>query len=448
MRFMLCLLLLCLPLRAEPDFEALGREALPLLQDYIRLQTVNPPAHTRAAAEFLQKILAREGIEARLFESGPGQVNLLARLPGKSRQGSLMLLHHMDVVPADASRWPVDPFAAVIQDGMLYGRGAVDMKSIGIMQLLTFIALKREKAPLEHDLLLLATADEESGGQAGALWMIEHHWPELAPAYILDEGGFGTRDLFSAEDRLAFGIAVGEKQILWARLVATGTSGHGSQPVPDNANDRLLAALADIRALMDEPAAEDPVVAEFRRRVGQLADNKFTRAIGANTMSLTSLRSGVGDPPKVNVIPSRAEATIDFRLLPRTDLARLREAIAAAAAARGVELEVIHSTSENPVSRHDTPLFRSLEKALRAEYPEAVVTPYLVPFGTDSNSFRKQGSQAYGFGPAVVSGSIVASMHSDAERLPVSQIAPSLRIYYRAVADYVTMPPVGADRSP
>ncbi len=436
MSFCLCLLL-ALPVLAEPDFDALGREALPILQDYIRIQTVNPPAHTRASAEFLQKILAREGIEAQLFESNPGQFNLLARLPGKTREGSLMLLHHMDVVPADASRWPVDPFAAVIQEGMLYGRGAVDMKSVGVMQLMTFIALKRENVPLEHDLLLLATADEETGGEAGASWMIQHHWPELQPTYVLDEGGFGTRDLFSADGKLVFGVAVGEKQILWARLVATGTSGHGSQPVPDNTNDRLVKALGALGPFMQTRAGqESPQVAEFRRRCGRLADNKFTRAIQADTVSLTSLRSGVGDPPKANVIPSRAEATLDFRLLPDTDMETFKAALSKLWP-EGVALEEIHTTSHNPVSSHDTPVFRSLEKALLQEYPEAVVTPYLVPFGTDSNSFRQKGCQAYGFGPSVVTGPIVASMHSDSERLPVDQITPSLRIYYRAVAGYL-----------
>ncbi|GMU53287.1 MAG: peptidase M20 [Candidatus Xenobia bacterium] len=433
----LLLLLVVGPASAEPDFEALGREALPLLQEYIRIPSVNPPAQTRAAAEFLQRVLAREGIEARLFESNPGQVNLLARLPGKSRQGSLMLLHHMDVVPADASRWPVDPFAAVIKDGELYGRGAVDMKSVGVMQIMTMIALKREKVPLEHDLLLLCTADEETGGEAGARFMIEHHWPELDPTYVLDEGGFGTRDLLSAEGKLVFGVAVGEKQILWARLVATGTSGHGSQPISDNANDRLTRALSQLGPFMHSRAGQQsPLVAELRQRVGPLAENKFTRAIQSDTMSLTSLRSGVGDPPKANVIPSRAEATLDFRLLPDTDLGALRSELQKLWP-EGVELEEIHSTSHTPVSSHQTPLFHCLEKALKQEYPEAVVTPYLVPFGTDSNSFRQKGAQAYGFGPAVVNASIVASMHSDSERLPVAQIEPSLRIYYRAVAGYL-----------
>lgn len=434
---LLAILFVLRPAAAEPDFEALGREALPLLQEYIRIPSVNPPAQTRATAEFLQRKLAREGIEARLFESNPGQVNLLARLPGKSRQGSLMLLHHMDVVPADSSRWPVDPFAGVIKDQDLYGRGAVDMKSVGIMQLMTMIALKREKVALQHDLLLLCTADEETGGEAGARFMIERHWPEIEPAYVLDEGGFGASDLLSAESKLVFGVAVGEKKILWGRLVAIGTSGHGSQPITDNANDRLVAALSRLGPFMRARAGQQsPLVTELRRRVGPLADNKFTRAIQADTVSLTSLRSGVGDPPKANVIPSRAEATLDFRLLPDTDLTTLRAELNKLWP-EGVTFEEIHSTSHTPVSSHETPLFQCLEKALKQEYPQAVVTPYLVPFGTDSNSFRQKGALAYGFGPAVVNASIVASMHSDSERLPVAQIEPSLRIYYRAVAAYL-----------
>ncbi|MEW6277292.1 MAG: M20/M25/M40 family metallo-hydrolase [Candidatus Eremiobacterota bacterium] len=434
---LLLFLFLCLtvPSLAGPGPE----EALRLLQEYIRIPSVNPPAETTAAAAFLQRVLEREGIEVRLYASAPGKVNLLARLPGKRREGALMLLHHMDVVPADAARWPVDPFSGEVRDGMVYGRGAVDMKSVGIMQLCTMIALKREGAELERDLLLLATCDEETGGEMGARWMLQHHWQDLSPACVLDEGGFGARDLLSGQGKLVFGISVAEKKILWARLVASGTSGHGSQPVHDNANVRLMESLGRLDGFMKARSGQPSrLVEELRARVGGLADNKFTRAIQADTVSLTSLRSGVGDPPKANVIPSRAEATLDFRLLPDTDL----EAFVADlgrlwADCPWLAFEPIYASGASPVSPYDTPLFRALEASLKTEYPEAVVTPYLVPFGTDSNAIRQTGAACYGFGPAVLDSSIVASMHSDAERLPLDQIAPGLRIYHRAVRSYL-----------
>lgn len=427
---------------AEPDFKGLGQRALSLSQDYIRINSVNPPADTRATGAFMKKLLESEGIEVKTFESSPGHLNVLARLPGKKPGKRLLMLNHMDVVPADASRWPMDPFAAQIKDGMLYGRGAIDMKTTGIFQALALIALKKEGIVPEHDILLLCSADEESGGDQGAQWMIANHWPEIECEYALDEGGFGTKDLLSAKGSLIFGVSVAEKKIVWAKLIATGTSGHASQPVPDNCNDRLREGLNRLEAMMKkDPAVKSRLLDDFQKRAGALADNKFTRAIQRDTLSITSLRSGVGDPPKVNVIPSKAEATLDFRLMPETDLPGfLKRARALLADIPGLTFEVTHSTDPTPVSDYRTPLFESIEKAIHQEYAQAVVTPYLVPFGTDSNGLRQKGIKAYGLGTAVVDASIVASMHSDAERMPVEQFEPSLRIYYRVVADYAGRP--------
>lgn len=435
-------LLAVAPASAEPNFELLGKQALELSQTYIRIKSVNPPANTTETAAFLKALLEKEGIPVVVYEAGQGKINLLATLKGSQPGGRLLLLNHMDVVPADPARWPVDPFSAAIKDGMLYGRGAVDMKTTGMMQALTLIALKREGVPLVHDVMMLASADEESGGESGAQWMIDHHWEDLKPAYVIDEGGFGTRDLLSAEGKLIFGVSVAEKKILWGRLVATGTSGHGSQPVADNANDRLLEALNRLTVKMNGDKGRSSTLVEvLRKKSGKLADNKFTRAIQSNTVSLTSLRSGVGNPPKVNVIPSRAEATLDFRLLPDTDMHAFRAELDKMwSDLPGVTFEEIHVTDPTPISDHQTPLFRSIEAAVAKEYKDAVVTPYLVPFGTDSNGFRQKGVNSYGLGTAIVDASIVASMHSDAERIPVDQFTPALRIYYRAVAGYATAP--------
>ncbi|MBT9586210.1 M20/M25/M40 family metallo-hydrolase [bacterium] len=432
----------CLPLGAEPDFKALGQQALKLSRDYIRIGSVNPPADTRQTAAFLEKLFQQEGIPVRLYESSPGHVNLLAHLKGSSNEGRLLLVNHMDVVPADASRWPVDPFSAALKDGFLYGRGAIDMKTTGIFQALTLIALKREKVPLKRDVLFLASADEESGGEHGAQWMIQHHWEDVRADYALDEGGFGTPDLLSADGSLIFGVSVAEKKVLWAQVTAVGTSGHGSQPVADNANDRLREALNRLDAMVKAKGqVQSSLLDEFRRRCPAMADNKFTRAIQRDTLSITSLRSGVGEPPKVNVIPSKAEATLDFRLMPETQLQPFLTQIEKLwSDLEGVSLQVLHATDPTPVSDYNTPLFANIEKAVRQEYPQAVVTPYLVPFGTDSNGFRQKGVKAYGLGTAVLDASIVASMHSDAERIPVDQFEPALRIYYRCVAGYATSP--------
>ncbi|MCA9796107.1 MAG: M20/M25/M40 family metallo-hydrolase, partial [Candidatus Eremiobacteraeota bacterium] len=186
-------------------------------------------------------------------------------------------------------------------------------------------------------------------------------------------------------------------------------------------------------------SGKSPLVEELSKRIGPLAENPFTNAIVRDTMSLTSLRSGVGDPPKVNVIPSLAEATLDIRLLPDTDLpafeAEIRRRLDGL---EGVEFEVIYAMDTTPVSSWETPLFGSIEKAIKAEHPEAVVTPYLVPFGTDSNSFRLKGAKAYGFFPMILDANLIFSAHSDNERVPVAEFEPALRIYYRALKGYLS----------
>jgi len=170
------------------------------------------------------------------------------------------------------------------------------------------IALKRLAIPLDRDILLMASPDEEIGGEKGAKWMRTQHFADLDPEYILDEGGFGSRDLFTP-GKLVFGISVAEKKLLWLKVTAQGVAGHGSQPHDQNPNDRLTRALT---RLLSEPlpSSDFSVLTTLKSRVGPLAENKFNNAIAHSTISITSLRSGVGDPPKANVIPSIAEATI------------------------------------------------------------------------------------------------------------------------------------------
>ncbi len=426
------------PAPAEPDWDAVGAEAIDLLGRYVRIRSVNPPANTTETAAFLVELLEREGIQVRTFESEPGKVNVLARIPAsgglRGDGGAVMLLHHMDVVPADPARWPVDPFSGEIRDGNLYGRGAMDMKGLGVIHLLAFVQLKRQGVPLSRDVLLLATADEETGGAGGARFMIEHHWDEMAPEYVLDEGGFGARDILAEDGRLVFSISVGEKKILWVKVVAEGTAGHGSQPTHDNANLRLMEVLASIDRRRSE--AEAPALIEaLSERIGGLADNKLTRAIRNDTVSVTTLRSGVGDPPKVNVIPSSAEATLDCRLLPSTDMEAFISDLRDAASGAGATIEVINTMADTPVTPHDTPLFAALERAITAEHPDAIVAPFLLPFGTDSNAFRVRGAKAYGLTPMLLDASIIASMHSDAERIPVKELVRGTRILYNTLTD-------------
>jgi acetylornithine deacetylase/succinyl-diaminopimelate desuccinylase-like protein len=193
-----------------------------LLQEYVRIDTSNPPGDTTKAADFLTSIFEREGIPFTRYESAPGKSIVYARLKATASPPAgkaIVLLHHMDVVPADRAQWTIDPFSATIRGQELWGRGAMDMKGQGIAHLMAFLRLKRERVPLSRDVILLAEPDEEVGGALGARWMIANHYAELDPEYVIDEGGFGSRDLF-AQGKLVYGISVAEKKIVWLKLCA------------------------------------------------------------------------------------------------------------------------------------------------------------------------------------------------------------------------------------
>jgi acetylornithine deacetylase/succinyl-diaminopimelate desuccinylase-like protein len=421
-------------------------EATRLLQEYVKIDTSNPPGDTRKAADFLASILQGEGIPTTRYESEPGKAIIYARLKATTSPPAgkaVLLLHHMDVVPADRSQWKVDPFAATIQGDDLVGRGAMDMKGMGIAELLAFLRLKREHVPLNRDVILLAEPDEEVGGAMGARWMIANHYAELDPEFVIDEGGFGSRDVFA--QKLVYGISVAEKKIVWLKVRAEGVAGHGSQPHDQNPNDRLVRALG--RLLATQPgAAAGPTgqtdaaspIDVMKARVGSFAANKFTNAIQQSTISLTWFRSGVGDPPKINVIPSVAEAGLDCRVLPGisrdTWIADVKRRLGDPA----LKVELINESDDPVVTPRDTALYRNLENAIKRLHPDAVVTPILVPYGTDSNAFRPKGVNSYGIFPAILSAEAVASMHGDAERVPLSGVREAAQVFFEALRDTLT----------
>lgn len=416
---------------AEPDWPRVEQHAIELLQKYVRIASINPPADTTQTAKLLQSELGAAGIEAKLYQSGPaGQTDLIARLPGRDRsKRPLLLLNHMDVVPVDASRWKEAPFGAEIKDGELWGRGSLDMKSTGVMELTSLILLKQLGIVPARDIVFVATCDEETGGVLGAQWMIDHHWDEMNPEYVMDEGAVGSRDVYTP-DKLVFGIAVGDKQVLWLKLRATGVAGHGSQPNPDNANDILIRAIEQAKAFPPS-SKQNPIVTKMHDTMGAFATNKFMNAIQQNTMSVTSLRSGVGDPPKANVIPSLAEATLDCRLLPGQNAAEFISEIKARINDRRVIVEQISRDPDDPkLSPTNTPLYEAISKAIREHDPGATITPIVVPFGTDASKFRVRGVASYGIMPMVIDTQTLATMHSDSEHIPVDQFRRGLRIYF------------------
>jgi acetylornithine deacetylase/succinyl-diaminopimelate desuccinylase-like protein len=411
-------------------------ETTRLLQEYVRIDTSNPPGDTRKAADFLAAVLARDGIAVTRYESEPGKAILYARLKATVTPPAgkaLVLLHHMDVVPADRSQWRVDPFAATIRDGELLGRGALDMKGMGVAELVAFLRLKRERVPLARDVIFLAEPDEEVGGAMGARWMIANHYAELDPEYVIDEGGFGSRDVF-APGKLVYGISVAEKKIVWLKVRAEGVAGHGSQPHDRNPNDRLVRALERLLG-QPLPSGDFSVLNTMKARVGTFAANKFTNAIQHSTISLTWIRSGVGDPPKINVIPSVAEAGLDCRVLPGTTRAQWMDEITRRLSDPELKIELINESDDPIVTPQDTPLYRNLEAAITRLHPDAIVTPILIPYGTDSNAFRPKGVKSYGIFPAIVSADTLAQMHGDAEQVSLAAVAEASQVFFAALRD-------------
>src|SRR3712207_4339254 len=307
------------PLLEQVDWESVTQEAAQTLSDYVRIDTSHPRGRTVEAAQFLAAKLASEGIDSKVYESPEeGKVNLVARLTAKDPVGKpLLLSHRMDVVQAVAADWTFDPYSGEIANGYVYGRGALDMKGMGVMELMTMLLLKRRGVELRRDVILMCTCDEEIGSTLGAKWMAENHFAELDPAFMLDEGGSGMRGFFSAGD--VFEVVVDEKRAVRFRMIARAEPGHASQPWPEAATHRLVRAANAILAQPPEDRECGPV-AEMIRRLGprsreDIARERASRPLLHDTTALTLMSGGY----KINVIPEQAEMSFDCRLLPDTD---------------------------------------------------------------------------------------------------------------------------------
>ena len=421
------------------DWDAVFEEAVEVLTTYLRIDTSNPPGRERAACEFLAGILEREGIAYELFDPGDDRVSLRAALPGDRSRPPLMLLNHTDVVPVQREYWDEDPFAGLIRDGEIWGRGALDMKGLGVAELLTLLTLKRQGLPLARDLVFLAVADEEAGGLRGIEWLATHHPAALEAEYVINEGGGGTTELFGVE-RPVFTVATGEKGPLWLRLVAEGRPGHGSVPHDDNALDRLVRALQRLQQ-WERDLQLSPVLAEYFARLQQagiyrgeataegLADAAASdpriRALLTNTISATTASAGV----KHNVIPGRAEATIDCRLLPGVDADTFQQEVASVIDDPEVRLERVFAGSSE-ASPHETALFGTIESVVREFVEDAVVVPGVTVGFTDSRVFRNQGIVAYGFSGGLTAPELAGTVHGHNERVSLESFRLSCRMIY------------------
>jgi acetylornithine deacetylase/succinyl-diaminopimelate desuccinylase-like protein len=260
--------------------QAVEDEALDWLQAFIQVDTTNPPGNETRAVEFIANILEAEGIPYKTAESAPGRGNIWARLEGGDEPG-LILLQHTDVVPADPNYWSTDPLSGEIKDGFLWGRGTLDMKGTGISQLATFVSLHRAGVPLNRDVILVATADEEAGGYFGAGWLVEHH-PEIfeGVGLLINEGDSGT----DMENERVFRVEVTQKVPVWLRLTAVDMPGHGSTPNATSSVTRIIEALNILR--------ENP----FPPRIVPAVDEMFQGLAPAATGEWADAYADIADP--------------------------------------------------------------------------------------------------------------------------------------------------------
>ncbi len=423
------------------------------MQQYLQIDTTNPPGHEAKAAVFFKGIFDAEGIENRVFDYAPGRANIWARLKGSGRKRPIILLNHMDVVTSDPSHWTVPPFSGAIVDGSMYGRGAQDMKCDAIAQLLTLVVLKREKVALDRDVIFLATADEEVE-DSGTDWMIANQRALFGDAeYLITEGGENPLE----QDHAAYiGVDVAEKAPFWLRVTAHGQSGHGSRPQDDSAPNRLVRALNRIISYESEPKVL-PVVEDYLREMAvfepaararqfrdvraALQDASFRDSVESdpsvsylfrNTIALTML----GGSQQTNVVPSDAWANLDVRLLPGVEPEEFLAEIRRVVADSDVTVEPLNANfSPANASPINTDLFAAIRRVGSRYFPGAPVVPRLTSGYTENQRFRQFGIVCYGFTPYTTTAEEGSTEHGDNERIRVDELRRGYRVLVDVVAE-------------
>ncbi len=421
-------------------------QSISLLSEYIRVNTVNPPGNESAAADFLANILAGEGIDYQFYESVPNRKSIRAVLPGNGKKGRLILLHHMDVVAAKKEEWSFDPFSGEITDDYILGRGTLDTKGLGIMQLLAFIEMKKRNIPLNRDLVYLATADEEAGGKHGVEYLLDRHFDDLKADLVLNEGGLGEID--PDRQRPLLMISTAEKGPCWLKLIRRGKPGHGSMPHNDNALENLVKAVNRLLAHEEELQVTPSAAAYFKNLADDLValkpyqidgqDSTLINILQAegmlkqpaissklkNSISLNRIVSG----EKTNIIPSYAEAELDIRLLPGVKvldfIAKVKQIL------NDDEIEIVPlQTTESTQSDVETEYYGTIASTLEKHYPEATITPCLTTGTTDSRFFRNKGIPAFGIAPVVIDSEHIKSIHGIDEKISRENMIKGTEIY-------------------
>jgi acetylornithine deacetylase/succinyl-diaminopimelate desuccinylase-like protein len=437
--------------QATPDFTQAQAEAVKLLGELVKIDTSNPPGNETRAAEYIKGVLLAEGIPAQIFESAPGRGNVVARLKGNGKKKPLLLMGHLDVVGVERDKWTMDPFAAIIKEGYLYGRGSVDDKSMDAANLEVFLLLHRMKVPLDRDVILLAEAGEEGTTQFGIDYMVANHWNEIACEYALNEGG----DIVEENGKVQYvAVSTTQKVPRGFSLVAHGTSGHGSAPRVDNAIAHLAAAI-DKTSRWEAPMRLNETTRRFFQQMAKISaperaqlyahvedpavQQKLHESEPSNYSMLrtslvpTIIKGGF----RSNVIPAEAEARFDVRALPDENMEALKGELARLIndpAITFVDAENVNQRPATPPSGLETDGFHALEHAQQKVFPGVPTIPIMQVGATDSAQLRARGVQAYDIG-TVMSANDLKRVHGNDERIQIAGFGKFVQFLYTATVE-------------
>src|ERR1700687_152918 len=441
-----------------PDLSRLDQEALVWLTDLIRINTTNPPGNEAKAAQYIAAVFQREGIASELLEVVPGRSAVVARLRSTALADpsrALVLLGHLDVVGVDKAKWTADPFAGVVKDGYLYGRGAIDDKGMVTANMAVFVALKRSGVRLNRDVIFLASTDEEQGGDASIKVMIGKYWEKFACGFAINEGG---RVMVKGGKVQYVGIQASEKIPQNVAVISRGASGHASVPRKDNAVVHLAAAIAKIGAY-EAPAKPSTIMRRYFEQLARIEDAetaKWMRALDTpdraehamrilsemnptwssmlrDSIAPTMLQAGI----RANVVPSEARANLNIRLLPGDMIDPLVSELKKLVNDPQISLEVQpDGGAPSPSSSLETELFQVIERVAPQEFPGAIVLPYLSTGATDSAQLRLHNVQAYGLLPFPLEEQDERRMHADDERIPIAAFYKGIEFLYRVVTEF------------
>ena len=441
-----------------PDKDRIRAETVERLQAIMRFDTTNPPGNELPLAMYLENALKSEGIETTLLVPEKNRAQLIGRIRGKGNERPVIVLAHTDVVGVQRASWKHDPFGAEIEDGYLYGRGAIDDKGMLAANLMTMLLLKRQLAAdgrkLSRDVVFIATCDEESGGEMGMGWLVEEHPDVLAAEYAINEGG-RTRIIEGGRCYLA--VQAAEKISHVVTVTAHGSAGHAAIPLADNAIARLGRAIAQLSSHV-EPLTLTDITRQFFARLADIWPEQVERDAMLDLVAPSDIRSADGGrilseipvfnavlrngiSPTVleagkqfNVIPDAASVVLNVRTLPGQSLDDVVDRLRRAITEEGVTVEVRQRGVEAPASDPNSPMFAAIAATARALDPKIAVVPYLSTGVTDSARLRRLGIQAYGVLPFPMPQSDEERMHGNDERIPLESLHFGVRLIHGAIS--------------